>query len=143
MISIGDNAVLRMRDASGKVTRKVLTAKDPLIIPVQNVQFEIVYIAFSPPGLYVQQSISVYIQTAAASLSVETGLELLRRLDPIFPGFAVAVAVQHDAWFIYEPGYPFFNPLTETLPSPTPEEYNKTQTLTCGHWTGSATCGLQ
>ncbi len=55
MILIGDSAVLRMRDASGKVTRKVLTTKDPLIIPVENDQLEIVYIAFSPPGLYVQQ----------------------------------------------------------------------------------------
>ncbi len=50
MILIGDSAVLRMRDASGKVTRKVPTAKDPLIIPVENDQLEIVYIAFSPPG---------------------------------------------------------------------------------------------
>ena len=142
MISIGDNAVIRMRDASGTVSRKVLAGKDPLIIDVESDRFEIVYIAFSPPGRYVQQSINVYIQTDAP-LRVDTGLDLLRRLDPIFPGFEVAVAARHDAWFIYEPSYPFFNPLTETLPPPVAAEYTKTQTLTCGDWTGAATCRLQ
>jgi hypothetical protein len=142
MISIGTNAVLRMRDAGGKVSRRVLAGRDPLQLEVQGDRLEIVYFGFSAPGPYILQCVDVYIRTDA-SLRTEVGLELLGALRPIFPDLEVSVSLRNDAWFILEPSYPFYNPLIEDQQPPTEEEYRKNRTLRCGYWTGSASCRLR
>lgn len=142
MISIGSDAVLRVRDGGGNVSRRVLAGKDPLQIEVQGYRFEIVYLAFSAPAPSVLQRVDIYIRTPAP-LGSGAGMDLLRVLRPIFPDLDVTVYVRNDAWFIYEPSYPFLNPLIENSSPPGPEQYNKTQTLRCGNWSGSTSCRLQ
>lgn len=141
MIAIGDNAVLRMRDANGNVTRRVLAGRDPLQIEVQGVHFEIVYFTFSVPKPYIFQSASIYVRTAAPLERVPSR-ELLSSLRPVFPDLGVSVHIRNDAWFINEPGYPFFNPFVEEQIPPSPENW-KTPTLRCGYWTGSPSCFLE
>lgn len=138
MVAIGKNAVLRMRDASGRVTRRVLAGRDPLLIGLQGTRFEIVHLAFSPARPYIFQRASVYVRTAEP-LETAPGLELLGILRPVFPDLEVSVYIRNDAWFIHEAGYPFFNPLVEDEIPPSPDEY-RTPTLRCGHWTGAPAC---
>ena len=59
MISIGDNAVLRVRESNGKVTSKMLTGTNPLEVMISGDLYQIVYLALSPPGQYIAQGASV------------------------------------------------------------------------------------
>ena len=142
MISIGADAVLRMRDANGNINRRLLAGKDPLHIEVQGDQFDVVYLAFSGSGPYALHRVDAYIR-ASAKLKAEVGLQLLRVLQSKLQELEVSVSVRNDAWFIHEPTYPFFNPFTEALTPPTAEEYDRTKTLRCGFWSGTASCRLQ
>jgi len=142
MISIGGNAVLRMRDGAGAIHRRVLAGRDPLQLEVEGDQFEVLYIAFSTPGPYILQRADVYIRTDAL-LKTEAGLELLRRLQTLFTDLEVSIFARNDPWFIYEPTYPFVNPFVENQSPPTPEEYGKGQTLNCGRISGSPSCRVE
>jgi hypothetical protein len=142
MISIGSDAVLRMHDDADKIHRRVLAGKDPLQIEVQGDRFEILYFAFSAPGPYILQRADVYIRTDAP-LRTDTGLELLRKLQPVFPEFEVSIFIRNDPWFIYEPTYPFVNPFIENPNPPTTEEYGKGQSLKCRRLSGSPSCELE
>ncbi len=141
MVSIGSNAVLRIHDSSGTVRRRVLAGSDPLQMEVDGDRFEILYFAFTAPAAYIEQRVDIYIRTDA-SLKVERGLELLRRLRPIFPDLEVSILVRNDPWFIYEPTYPFVNPFVENAIPPTPQEYSSGATLKCGRTSGSPFCRL-
>lgn len=139
MIAIGSNAVVRMREASGRVVRRVLSGQDPLQIDVRGEQYEILHIGFTNPSPYILQRADVFIQTGAF-LQKEMGLELLRILKPVFADIEVSVYIRNDPWFINASNYPFFNPLIGDRTPPSQEEYRATPTLSCGYWTGLPTC---
>jgi hypothetical protein len=138
-ISIGKDAVLRVCDGSGRLSRKVLAGRDPLQIDLGSDRFEIVYLAFTAPGSYILQRVDIYVRTTSP-LNTETGLELLRKLQPIFPDLEVSLLVRNDAWFISEPSYPFVNPFVAAANPPTAEEYSHSRTLRCGQRSGSPSC---
>ena len=142
VISIKGNAIMRMHKADGAVVNSILAGKNPLELPVGNDQYNIVYFAFGSAGRFAAQNVDIYIKTTAA-LDPSIGLILLRKLEPLFPALQVSVAIRRDAWFIFQPGYPFLNPFAEDLNPPTADEYKRTQILVCGHWTGSASCTIQ
>ena len=142
IISIGRDAVLRMRDGASKIRRRVLAGRDALQMEIQGDHFEILYFAFSTPGPYILQRADVYIRTDAP-LKTETGLELLRSMQPVFPELEVSIFIRNDPWFIYEPTYPFVNPFIENQSPPSAEEYDKGRTLKCGRLSGSPSCRLQ
>ena len=100
MVSVGANAVLRIRDGVGTIRRRVLAGKDPLEIDVEGDRFEVLYFAFSTPELHTLQRVDIYVRTDA-SLQKEKGLMLLQRLQPLFPDLEVSIFVRNDAWFIY------------------------------------------
>ena len=142
MVAIGNDAVLRMREANGNIRRRVLTGKDPLRIEIDGAHFEIVYVAFTAPSASILQRADVYVKTES-ELKVEAGLGLLGKLQPVFPDLELFLAIRNDAWFIYEPSYPFSNPFVEERNPPTAEECAKTRTLKCGRWSGAASCRFQ
>ena len=141
VISIDNNVILRMRDLDGKVTRRVLSGDDPLRMVVNSDPLEIVYISFRPSSL-LSEAVSVYARTSAP-LRAETGLILLRQLESALGDLQVSLAIRHDGWFIYQPGYPFLNPFLEEANLPTHEEYDKEPTLVCGRSTGTMACGFR
>jgi hypothetical protein len=142
IISVGRNTVLRMRDKSGAIRRKVIAGADPLIVELGQEHLEIVYFSFSDARPFVSQRVNIFVQTAQP-LNSNVGAALLRKLEPVFPSQEVSVAIRNDTWFIYEPGYPFLNPFVKKQDPPTEEAYEKTRSLICGNWTGSLSCRLQ
>jgi hypothetical protein len=142
LVSIGRDAVLRVRDASGSVTREVLTGSDPLIFDTGGERYEVLYFAFSAPGPYILQKVDVFLKTTA-TLSRESGMKLLQRFTPVFPDLKVNVYVRNDPWFIFEPNYPFLNPFVEGAIPPTFDQYEQGKTLRCGSWPGPPSCTLQ
>lgn len=142
MVSIGGNAVLRIHDGVGTIHTRVLAGKDPLQIDTERDRFEVLYFAFSTPGLHILQRVDVYIRTDSR-LTAESGIELLRRMQPLFPDFEVSIFVRNDPWFIYEPTYPVLNPFLKNERPPTIEEYGNGQTLKCGQTSHSPSCRLE
>jgi hypothetical protein len=130
VIAIGGNAVLRVHDGGGGVTRKVLAGRDPLQIDIANNRFEILNFSFGSTSPAVSRWVAVSVRTAAP-LELESGEQLFQRLEPILANFLLTVSLRNDAWFIYDGGYPFYNPFVEYPAPPTADEYNKTRTLTC------------
>jgi hypothetical protein len=141
MISIGNDAVLRVHGAAGNVSVKVLSGKNPLVVRVGDGTFEIVHFSFSTSMAYGKQA-DVYLRTASP-LADESGLAVLQRLQALFPDLRVSVSVRNDAWFIFERTYPFCNPLVTRSAPPTAEEYSQTKTMVCEHLTDVASCRLE
>jgi hypothetical protein len=140
VISVRGNAVLRMRDATGALTRKVLAGRDPLQVEVLGQHVELVYLDFSN-GFQsdTPRFVGAYALTSGP-LTEQVGLGLLGQLDRLLPGLRVAVLIRNDTWFISSAGYPFYNPFVKDGVPPSEMEYNQTKTLFCGHLTGTPSC---
>ena len=140
VISVRGNAVLRMRDATGAITRKVLAGRDPLQVDVLGQHVQLVYLDFSN-GFQSEtlRFIGAYALMSGA-LTEQLGLGLLGQLHRLLPGLQVAVLIRNDTWFISSAGYPFCNPFVKDGVPPSEMEYNQTKTLVCGHLTRTPTC---
>jgi len=142
LVSIGANAVLRVRDGVGKIHRQILVGEDPLAVEIDGDRLEVLYFAFSAARGYVSQRVDVYVRTRAP-LEAEVGLKLFQKLQVFFPGLEVSIFIRNDPWFVYEPTYPFANPFVEDQHPPTAEEYPNGQTLRCGGTAGSSYCRFE
>jgi hypothetical protein len=140
MIANGDDAVLRVRDLSGKLTERVLSGKNPLSVTVGGENFQIVYLSIGVAVAYGGE-VRVFFRTAS-TLRTQAGEALMRALQPSFPSFRISVLVQNDPWFVREGDYPIVNPFVENKKPPTPEEYLQIKTLTCRYADGPPTCGV-
>ena len=129
MIANGEDAVLQVRDLTGKLTERVLSGKNPLNITAGGENFQIVYLSIGVAVAYGGE-VRVFLRTASP-LRTQTGEVLMRALQPSFPDFWISVLVQNDPWFVHEGDYPFVNPFVENKKPPTLEEYLQIKTLTC------------
>ena len=137
MLSIEDNAVLRVSRKNGTLKRTVLKGHDPLQIDIEGQNYEIAHL-----DLNVLPTVNIYLRTTAP-LGVGPGRQLFRQLSALFGGFNILIAARNDAWFIFEPNYPFVNPFQPKTSVPTFEEYSGSPTLRCGLWSGSTQCELK
>jgi hypothetical protein len=131
---IRGNALLRFRSPQGRVEKKVLAGKNPLMFKVRDKDYEAVSIVFSNP---LSSGLSVYVRTRA-TLNAEEGAELLSQLSTLFPKLAVSLLVRNDEWFVFDPSYPYFNPFSESVNLPDARSYGST--LTCAFEGGTPKC---
>ncbi len=130
-ISVNGNAVLRIHQADGSVTRQVLSGRDPLTLTLGGQEFEIVYFGFSGPSrLGLQESVFVFV-CSHSPLDPAVGVDLFNKLEPLFPGLGVTVEIRNDAWFVYQQRYPFYNPFIEDRKVPSQREYERSPTMRC------------
>lgn len=130
-ISINRNAVLRIHQADGSTSRQVLSGQDPLRLTIEGEEFEIVYVDFSGPHrLGLQESVFVFVR-ALSPLRSAPAVELFKKLEPLFPGLGLALEIRDDAWFVYQPRYPFVNPFIEGRRVPSQQEYETLRTMHC------------
>jgi hypothetical protein len=141
MIANGENAVLRVRDLSGKLTERVLSGNNPLSIAAGGETFQIVHLSIGVAIAY-GADVRVFLRTAAP-LRTQSGEELMRALQPSFPNFRISVSVQTDPWFIGEDDYPILNHFVEHERPPTFEEYHQMRTLNCSYAGELPTCTLK
>jgi hypothetical protein len=141
MIAVGGDSVLRFHDAAGNVGAKILSGKNPLIVHIGAKVFEVVYFSFATSIAYGKQ-VDVYVR-GDVSPTVESGLALLKRFEDLFPDLRVSVSLRSDAWFVFEPSYPFYNPLIPGGNPPAEEEYNQAGTLVCAPKAGSPSCRVE
>ena len=141
MIANGDDAVLRVRDLTGKLTERVLSGRNPLTIAVGEEDFQIVHVSAGVAILY-GGDVRVFLRTARP-LRVETGEALLEALQASFPNFGISVSAQNIPWFVNEGDYPISNPFAENGRPPTPEEYLRTKTLRCSYVSGLPACRIE
>ena len=130
-ISVAGNAVLRIRQADGSISRQVLSGEDPLKVTLPGNTFEIVHFDLTGPSrLGLQEAVFVFVR-AHSSFDVTEGAALFKKLAPLFPGFGVAVEIRNDAWFVYQQRYPFYNPFNEDRSTPSQQEYERSPTMKC------------
>jgi hypothetical protein len=139
MISIGNDAVLRVRNRSGHLTRRVLRGKDPLRLEEEEGDLELLHVAIDWGSPYRLSRVDIYARTGS-TLGEDTGMRLWKKLRPLFPSFDLFLYIRNDGWFVYESSYPFVNPFEGESPPPSRERYNRTQTLSCGSWEGAPSC---
>ncbi len=124
LISIDGNAVLRFRNASGQVEKRILSGRDPLVQTIRGKTFEVIYLA-EWLGRY-DGTVRLYIRTAAP-VSVEDGTELLARMQNVFPKpLSVQLYIRNDEWFMQESYYPYSNPFITNGPPPSGQDYGRT-----------------
>lgn len=139
-VSIGRNAVLRIHQSDGSISKEILCGRDPLQLTLTGKEFEIVYFGFSGPSrLGLQESVVVFVR-AHSPVDSSAGVELFKRLEPLFPGFGVRVEIRSDAWFVYQQRYPFFNPFNEDRNVPSQREYESSPTMICTGAAGVPRC---
>lgn len=141
-VSINGNAVMRIHQADGSVTRQDLSGHDPLMVTLGEKEFEIVYFGFSGPSrLGLQESAFVFVRSRSP-LDPAVGVDLFNRLEPLFPGVGVTIEIRNDAWFVYQQRYPFFNPFNEDRKVPSQREYERSRTMRCTKAANGPRCEL-
>ena len=141
-ISVNGNAVMRIHQADGSVTREILSGRDPLKLTLGGREFEIVYLGFSGPSRFgLQESVFVFVRSSSP-LDLTLGPALFNRIEPLFPGLGVVVEIRNDAWFVYQQRYPFFNPFNPDRDIPSQHEYEGSQTMRCTGGTAGPHCEL-
>ena len=124
LFAIDGNAVLRYRNATGQVEKRLLAGKDPLIQTIGGKTYEILYLT-EWLGRY-EGTIRLFFRTAGP-LSVEDGQEVLARMQNAFPKpLVVELYIRSDEWFVWGTFYPYSNPFITNGPPPIGQEYGKT-----------------
>ncbi|MEO8050774.1 MAG: hypothetical protein ABI833_10195 [Acidobacteriota bacterium] len=124
LIAIDGNSVLRFRNASGQVDKRVLSGQDPLVQVIRGATYEVLYLA-EQLGRY-EGTVRLYFRTAAP-IGVEAGTELLARMQSVFPRpLVVELYIRNDEWFRDESHYPYSNPFITNDPPPSEQDYGKT-----------------
>lgn len=137
-IAIGSNAVLLVRDRSGKLTEHVLSGTNPLRIVAGGQDFEIVHMALAGYST----NLTLFLQTRGA-LEVAVGRVLLQKLQALVPNFEISTLVENEAWFVRVVGYPILNPFVEHNRPLTAEEYRQMKTLSCRYVAEVPECTIQ
>ncbi len=141
MIASGDDAILRVRDRTGKLTEQVLSGKDPLRVAVGEADFRIVHVSVGRAIAY-GSDVRFFVSTTGP-LRLEPAEGLLQMLQASLPNFGASVNIQNSPWFINDVDYPFLNPFVETARPPTREEYLRTNTMSCMYVDGLPSCKIQ
>ena len=103
LVSFGGNAVLRLRDSDGKLERRVLIGKDPLIHTVQGSTYEIISVEST-----------LHIRTTA-SLDVDAGNQLVAQLRRLLPeSLRLDLQIRNNEWL----QQPIANPFIFNEPAP-------------------------
>jgi len=143
LVAVGNNAVLRVRDRTGAVSKRVLMGRDPLRFEILGQGFEVLHMEFidtSPSSR--QQRVNIYLRTKA-ELKQQYGLRVLALIRNWFEELEVYAYIRNDGWFIYESGYPFANPFEENGEPILEVDHQETRTLRCGPWAAEASCLLE
>jgi hypothetical protein len=132
LVAVKGDAVLRIRDARGRVTQKVLRGHDPLVFEVGGLTFHILYFAFSElsPALIQVNSAEVYVESDRMP-SAELGADIREHWRQLFPQFTTSLLFRQDLWFVYNPGFPFFYPFGEEGEPPSEQVYGRTHIMYC------------
>ena len=103
LVSFGGNAVLRLRDSSGKLVRRVLQGTDPLQYTVRGTLYEILSVGNT-----------LHFRTTA-SLDVATGNQLVAQLKRVLPeSLRLNIEIRNNEWLMD----PIANPFIFNVPAP-------------------------
>jgi hypothetical protein len=156
VIIIGGDAVLRIRN-QGKVSRVVLTARDPLVFAHGGHRFEVLHLfgrlVTAPPterqkrlkgrelprvsGFDASKTIpcpgcsthiDIYVRTAWP-LDLATLDGLTKRWAKLAPDTHLQVGARPDAWFVQDNTFPILYAFDEEFRIPSEEEHRKTPHL--------------
>lgn len=131
-----DNAVLRLRDSTGKVTESVLAGSNFLHVQLDRVQFEILKAYYGPlpphtssaPGD--EAAVHIYVRASSAPISGEAR-EFSRLMQERYKQKRVTVLIRTDAFFLTDWVFPIMYRFDAATTPPTREEYEKSKTIYC------------
>jgi hypothetical protein len=136
-IAIGEDAVLRVRQADGTVLRQVLAGKDPLQFKIDGAAFEILIVQprvgtrfdRCEPG----PSVSPLVEAKTnVPLSASLCIRAAARVAELLKTRKLFVGFRNDHWFISSADFPVRYPFSAEEPPPSEEEYYRTVTFSCG-----------
>lgn len=135
----GDNAVLRLRDASGKLSEAVLSGRNFLHVTLGGLRFEILKLAFDPPapvderGTGNRAVVRVYARFSQVEQATRPGsLESFGKYaQGLFGQEQTVVALRRDAFFITDNRFPIVYRFDELSRPPSREEYDRSSTVYC------------
>jgi hypothetical protein len=131
LVVFGTDAVVRYRDADGRIARHVLAGSDPSTVRLKDRTFQLLYFALSA----VPNSLSDRVlQVFASSPDVadeESALSLLSHLAGRLKFRRVLLQVRSDPWFINAPAYPLFPAFEVGASPPSYEEYKTSMVVSC------------
>lgn len=136
VVAIGDNAVLRVREAHGRVVQQIISGTNPLVFEVDGTAVEILVVRFRrgtrfdqcdpgtalSPIVYAKASNPLSTRLCKAAAARVAGLLKERKLFIMF---------RPDQWFISSGSFPVPYPFAKDEPPPSEEAYNRTITLSC------------
>jgi len=134
VIVIHGAGVLRYRNG-GHFESIVLTEHNPLLVSVEDRQYEIVEISL--PNLLpwwkedsTASDVEVFLKSSVEP-RVDDGYELTRMLSDSLGTSKLTVTVRADVWFIGSSGFPYYFRLTEDVTPPTYDEYYRSEQVLC------------
>ena len=145
VIAVGDNVILRLRNSSGRITRRILQGHDPTQVSVGGVTFEILYLTgrrhsrFERCGHAGDIDPAVYLKTSAV-LSEELCQRVTSQLAAALGVKQMYAHFRNDHWFICSV-FPVRFPFTSQETPPSEAEYYALPEFTCSlDCNGAASC---
>jgi hypothetical protein len=143
-IAIRENAVLRWRDAGGRVGRKVLSGSDPLAVRLAGRTFEVLELAMHKRSPYHVPLPSDPIWVNAAVRTSATSADHLRAFTSLLAARLgltdLSISFRHDCWFISGDSFPIVYRFDQVLNPPTEGEYRRAFAGYCWFSGGKTSC---
>jgi hypothetical protein len=139
LITMGDSAVLLIRDRQGRITSQVLQGDDPRMLIINGIRVRLLYFNTAGPG---RPETEPWLQMYAAAdgeLSEPLAREALLNLAARVPYKTVYLEMRADVWFINEHGYPVMPAFEESQP-PARDQFIDSKTVVCRHWGNDTSC---
>lgn len=146
-IAIRGDAVLRWRDAGGRIGRKVLAGSDPLLIRLQGHTFEILELAMWKLRPYVFPQPTDPMWVSAAVQTPPTSLSRLRAFAALllkrFERSEMSISFRNDTWFLTNEAFPVVYRFGQALNPPTEREYRRAFSGHCYIRGGRTSCDVR
>jgi len=130
--------VLRYRDDGGHFESIPLTKNNPLLVSVENRQYEIVEVSLPELlpwwGKYGKAwEFEIFLKSPAEP-RLDDGYALSSTMGDRFGASRFTVTVRDDVWFIGSGRFPYYFRLTEDVTPPTHDEYYRSEKVSCLMW---------
>lgn len=107
LLSIGTNAVVRVRDGYGKSSERIIRGSNPLKVVTAKQSYEIVLTQMTTSG-----SVQLFA-TTQAPVTKETALAFCKEARLLLPNLHIECFLADNPWFVDVPDFPIYWPFEE------------------------------
>ena len=133
LLAIGQNAAMRLRDNSGRVSLSVLEGQNPYDVRACGQYFSLAHLAVRHQANMIStfsDGLHFFLITTG-TINEELTRCAREELQSSAPKMNVSVSIRNDRWFLLDPDYPVVLPFITDNSPPTEQDYERATYWEC------------